>query len=619
MADVASDAMAILAVNTRPLSISESPFIRSPVLVLFFLIALPHRAPRQSTPIHAKKGRLTVRPHAPSPLHLRGLMFPSARMRLTSLVFAVAIAAVPTAFPTVAFAQRDTPVQAALKTQTLLLGNGAEPQDLDPQIVTAYTDYNILLALFEGLTVIDEATSEPVAGAAERWDISPDGLIYTFHLRANGKWTNGDPVTAGDFVTSFQRMLSPLLASEYAYMLFPIKNAEAFNTGKLKDFSEVGLRALDARRLQITLDHPTPYLLALAAHQSWFPIHPPTVLKHGKLDQRGTRWTRPGNFVGNGAFTLKSWEQGSRLVVAKTDTYWDSAHTRLNSVVFFPNENIGVDERNFRAGQIHITYDLLPEKIPVYRKTSPEQLRVDPFLESFYLRFNVSKPPFDNKKLRQALARAIDRDAICRTLLYGSRKPANFLTPPDTAGYTSKASIPTDFEAARRLLAEAGFPGGKGLSPIEIQFNSDAINQKVMEALQEMWRKELGVTVQLANKEYRVYLDNQRTLGYQISRSRWVGDYNDPNTYIDMFVTNGGNNQTGWSNAEYDRLIDEAGRTLDKAKRYDVLQRAEALLLDDAVIAPIFFGTRVFLIHPSVKGWVPSLLGIHRYQKVWLE
>jgi oligopeptide transport system substrate-binding protein len=516
-------------------------------------------------------------------------------------------------------AQRETPVEAALRTQTLYLGNGAEPADLDPQITTAYTEYNILIALFEGLTVIDEATSQPIAGAAERWDISPDGLTYTFHLRENGRWSNGEPVTAQDFVTSYQRILSPALAAEYAYMLFPLKNAEVYNAGKLTDFAEVGARARDARTLELTLARPTPYLLSLIAHQAWFPVHPPTILQHGRLDQRGTRWTQPGNLVGNGAFVLKEWKQNARILVEKNPTYWNSGHTRLNAVVFFPNDNLATDEQNFRAGQLHVTYDLLPEKIPAYRRQSPSPLRIDPFLETFFIRFNVTRPPLDNKKLRQALARALDRDVICRVLLHGSRAPAHFFTPPNTAGYNATANVPSDFEAARRLLAEAGFPQGRGLPQFELQMNTDAINKKVLEAVQQMWRRELGVNVRLINNDFRVYLDNMRTLAYDISRARWVGDYNNPTTYLDMFVTGGGNNQTGWSHAEYDRLIAEAGRTAEQNARCAILQKAEALLLDEAPIAPVFFGNRVFLIHPSVKGWVPSLLGIHRYQNVWLE
>lgn len=515
--------------------------------------------------------------------------------------------------------RRETPVEAGIRTQTLHLGNGAEPQDLDPQICTAYTDYLILMALFEGLTVIDEATSQAIPGTAERWDISPDGLTYTFHLRPGARWSNGDPVTARDFAFSYERILRPALAAEYAYMLYPIENAEAFNTGRITDFSLVGVQVLDDRTLRLKLAAPTPYLLALVAHQAWFPVHPATILQHGAIDQRGTRWTRPENFVGNGAYALKEWSPNNRIVIEKSPTYWDAGHQGLNGVVFYPNENIATDESNFRAGQLHLTYDVLPDRIGHYRRTAPEMLRVDPLLETYFLRFNLTRPPLDDVRVRRALARAIDREAIAGNLLYGSRLPAHHFTPPATAGYTARARVPTDFDAARALLAEAGFPGGRGFPRLDIQMNTDAVNSKVLEAIQAMWRRELGIEITLSNADFRVYLDNMRTLSYDLSRARWVGDYNDPNTYLDMFVTNGGNNQTGWSNAEYDRLIAEAGRTADPAARFELFQRAEALLLDEAPVAPVFFGARTYLIHPSVQGWVPSLLGIHRYQTIRLQ
>ena len=513
-----------------------------------------------------------------------------------------------------------TPADDALATQTLLLGNGAEPQDLDPQVISAYTDQNIAIGLFEGLVAIDEATSKSVPGVAESWSVSDDGLVWTFHLRANARWSNGDPVTASDFVASFQRMLSPVLGADYAYMLFPIKNAEAFNSGKLADFSKVGVAAPDARTLVVTLESPVPHLLSIAAQPAWFPVHIAAILRFGKLDQRGTAWTRPGNLVGNGAFMLKSWTPNKEVTIVKNPNYWDAANTRLNTVVFFPNDDIATDERNFRAGQVHITYDILPEKIPVYRKNNPAALRIDPLLETYFLRFNVTRPPLDNPKVRAALARAMNRPLISK-LLNGSRTPAYCLTPPDTGGYTcvAAARVTDDFAAARRLLAEAGFPGGKNFPVLDIQMNTDAVNKIVLEAIQEMWRRELGVNVTLSNKDFRVYLDAQREVAYDISRSRWVGDFNDPVTFLDMFVTGGGNNQTNWSNAEYDRLIAEAGRTLDQTKRFELYQRAEKILLDEAPIAPVFFGTRSYLISSHVKNWVPALLGFHRYQKVWLE
>src|SRR5580704_14271146 len=241
-------------------------------------------------------------------------------------------------------AKRESPAEQGIRTQTLLLGNGAEPQDLDPNTCVLYTDDNVLMALFEGLTCIDEKTSQAVPGVSERWDVSPDGLIYTFHLRADAKWSDGDPVTADDFVYSFHRILSPGLASEYSYMLYFIRNAEAFNEGKISDFAQVGAKALDERTLQISLDHPCPFLPAVAANQSWFPVHRATIEKFGKMDQRGTLWTRPENFVGNGPFMLKEWSPNSRVVVVSNPFYWDAAHNHLNAIVFFPTDDIATDE-----------------------------------------------------------------------------------------------------------------------------------------------------------------------------------------------------------------------------------------------------------------------------------
>ncbi|HTQ30629.1 MAG TPA: peptide ABC transporter substrate-binding protein [Opitutaceae bacterium] len=535
------------------------------------------------------------------------------------LRFSSVLAGLLAVFLAVGCARHATPVEDGIRTKTLLLGNGAEPRDLDPEICNAFTDYNILIALYEGLTCIDEKTSQAVPGTAESWDISPDGLVYTFHLRANARWSNGDPVTADDFVYSFHRILSPGLASEYAYMLYFIKNAEAFNNGKISDFSRVGVKALDARTLQVTLEHPCPFLPAVAAHQSWFPVHRATIEKFGKMDQPGTLWTRPGNLVGNGPFTLKEWTPNARIVVVKNPFYWDAAHNRLDSVVFFPTDDIATDESNFRTGQVHVTYDLLPDRIAHYRQQAPQSLRIDPFCETFFLRFNVTRPPLNDPRVRQALARAIDRVAITRDVLYGSRAPANSLVPPDTAGYTSAAQVPTDFDAARRLLAAAGYPGGKNFPTLEIQTKNDTSWRSILEAIQEKWRRELGINVQIASLEQKTWLANWQTLSFQVSSARWVGDYDDPTTFLYMFKSDSGNNETGWANPDYDRLNDEADRARDPARRNALLQQAEALLLDQAPIAPVYYGTRTYLIQPAVKGWAPSLLGIHRYQFIDLE
>jgi oligopeptide transport system substrate-binding protein len=516
-------------------------------------------------------------------------------------------------------ARREAPAEVARRSGTLLLGNGAEPQDLDPQTCVTFTDFNIILSLFEGLTCTDEKTSQAVPGVAESWDVTADGLAYIFHLRASARWSNGDPLTADDFVFSFHRMLSPGLASEYTYLFYPIKNAEAFNSGKVADFSAVGVHAIDARTLRLDLGRPCPYLPALAALPSWFPVHRATIEKFGPYDRRSTPWTRPENLVGNGPFLLKEWAPNARIVVVKNPRYWDAAHTSLNSVVFFPDENIATDENNFRAGQLHLTNDLLPERIAHYRETAPETLRIDPLSQTYFLRFNVTRTPLSDPRVRQALARAIDRAAIARDVLQGSRQPAYALTPPDTAGYSPAARIPTDFAAARRLLAEAGYPGGKNFPHLEIQMFTDAINTKVLEAIQQMWHRELGIEVGLVNQDFRVYLDREKTLAYDISLSRWFADYNDPSTYLDMFTSDCPNNWTGWKDPAYDRDDDEANRALDSAQRNAALQTEEARLLDQGPIAPIFYGSRTYLIKPYVRGYVPSLLGIHRYQYVRLE
>ncbi|HEX3730861.1 MAG TPA: peptide ABC transporter substrate-binding protein, partial [Opitutaceae bacterium] len=508
--------------------------------------------------------------------------------------------------------------EAGRRTQTLLLGNGAEPSDLDPQTNTAYSDLNILTALFEGLTSMDEATSQPVPGVAERWESSADGLVWTFHLRADARWSNGDPVTAGDFVYSFHRILSPGLASEYSYMLYAIKNAEGFNEGKLKDFSQVGVRAIDDRTLEITLGAPCPFLPTLAGHQAWWPVHRATIEKFGRFDQRDTAWTKPGNLVGNGPFRLAEWTPNARIVVEKNPQYWDAGRNQLHAVVFFPIEDIATEERAFRAGQLHLTSNLLPDEIDHYRQTAPAELRIDLFSESYHLRFNTAKPPLNDVRVRRALGMAVDRVALARDVLRGSRTPAYALTPPNTAGYTPEARFPTDFAEARRLLAAAGYPGGKGFPRLQLQMWTNAINSKVAEALQQMWRRELGIDVTLSSLDFRIYLDNRRTLSFQISLSRWIADYIDPSTYLDEFLSYSGNNQTAWADPAFDRLDQEASRTLDQARRYALLQRAEARLLEQAPIAPLFYGARTYLIAPYVQGWVPTALGIHRYQFVKL-
>ena len=511
-----------------------------------------------------------------------------------------------------------TAAAVAVRTQTLLIGNAAEPADLDPEAITAFTDANVVYALFEPLTWIDEKTVQPVPAAAASWDVSPDGLVYTFHLRPEGRWSDGKPVTADDFVWSYRRILTPAFASSYSYMLWPIKNAQAYNAGQITDFSRVGVKALDPLTLQITLEKPTPYLPSLAAHQTWLPVPRQVIEKFGPYDRRNTAWTRPGNLVGNGAFVLKEWSPDARIVVDKNPLYRDAAHVRLQRIIFFPIENGEAEENAFRAGQLDLTYGLPSAKIALYRREHPEELRVESRLATYWLFINVARPPLDNAKLRRALALAVDRTAISRDVLAGSRAPVHSLTPPDCAGYTCRAGIPDDFAAARRLLAEAGYPGGRGLPTFEVQSYASEGSLRVLEAIQSMWVRELGVHITIAQLEQRTLYHNQRTKNYTIAFSGWIADYADPSTFLDTLVTDNGSNYAGWSDPAYDRLIAAAGRTADNARRYELFQQAEAILLDQAPLIPLFTGEQTYLVRPEVRNWHPSPLGFMDFRKVWL-
>lgn len=522
-------------------------------------------------------------------------------------------------FSTTSCHRPETAVDKGARLQILHKGNGKEVQDLDPHIVNGVSSFNVLSALLEGLVAEDPHDLHPVPGVAETWEISPDEKVYTFHLRHDARWSNGDPVTARDFVDSYHRILSPALGSDVAYMLYPVTNAEAFNTGKITDFSQVGFRTLDDWTLEITLASPTPYFLSLLNHYSWFPVHLPTIQKYGPAFERGSRWTRPGRFVGNGPFTLEEWRLNDRIRVQKSATYWDAKNVSLNAIVFHTIDSNDVEERAFRSGQLHVTDSIPVNRIDRYRREHPELLRVDPYLGTYFFRVNVTRPALNNRLVRRALAMAIDRQAIVENVWRGGQLPAGCFTPPNTAGYTCETSIPYDPNGARKLLSDAGYPDGRGLPPIEILFNSSENHKLTAEAIQQMWRKELNVNAALVNQEEKVYFDSRRQMNYQVLRSTWIGDYNDPNSFLNIWITGGGNNQTGWSNPEYDRLIAEAEKTADQTARYAAFQKAEAILLDDAPILPVYFYTHGFLLRPSVKGWFPTILDHHPYKHVRLE
>jgi len=503
--------------------------------------------------------------------------------------------------------------------QILYRGNLAEPQDIDPQVVTGVSEDHIILALFEGLVSEDPHDLHPVPGVAESWDTSKDGRVYTFHFRKNARWSNGERVTAHDFVRSYQRMLMPSLAAEYAYMLYVVTNAEEYNKGQLTDFSKVGFKALDDSTLEVQLKSPGSYFLSMLNHYSWFAVPVSVIERCGPIDQRGNRWTRPENFVGNGPFNLTKWKINNVLIVKKSPTYWDADKVKLKEIRFYPIESLDTEERAFRAGQLHLTYQAPVSKIDWYKQNYPELLRIDPYLGTYIYRLNVTKPPLNDKRVRRALAMAVDRVAIATKVQRAGEAPAYCFTPPNTAGYTCKATLPYDLEQARKLLAEAGYPNGQGFPRLTIMFNTLESHRAIAEAIQQMWKKDLNINVELENQEWKVYIDNQRILNYQVGRYGWISDYLDPKSFLDMFLGGGGNNQTGWKNSEYDRLIAEADRSPDNQKRFTLYEKAEAILLDEAPMIPIYHYTQPTLLQPGVQGWFPTLLDHHPYKYVWLQ
>ena len=516
--------------------------------------------------------------------------------------------------------RRETRVEEGRRTGTLLLAISAEPRDLDPQVLVAFNDMTVVLALFEGLTAIDEATSQPIGAAAERWESSVDGLTWTFHLRPDLRWSDGAPLTADDFAFSLRRVLSPQLGSEYAYILFPIVGAEDFNAGRTRDPATLGIEARDPRTLVLRLAQPTPALPAILALPTAFPVPRHVITRLGGADDRSNRWTLPQHWVGNGPFRLTEWTPNQRIVTVRNPHARAGLTPRLTSVVFYPYESATAQEAAFRAGQIHLTSEVPLSKLAAYRQ-GPDAalLRSDPFLETAFLRLNLGRPPLGDARVRRALAHALDRTALVTRVALAGQTPAHTLTPPGTAGYTAGPGIPDSFDEARRLLAEAGFPGGKGFPRLEIMSFTNELNQRLLEAIQQMWRRELGLEVTLALKEQRVWLDDERQRNYAISAARWIGDYVDPSTFLEVFLANSGNNATGWANPAYDRLVRAAAAEGDAARRNALYREAEAILLDEAPIVPLYHGTRTFLIHPAVEGWTPALLGFHRYHTIGLR
>ena len=518
---------------------------------------------------------------------------------------------------------RSTPnnFEQGIRDQVLYIANGDEPRELDPHLSTGSPEHNLHLALFEGLVTRDPKTLAIQAGVAERWDISEDGRQYTFYIRDNARWSNGDPITAEDYVWSWQRSLMPNLASEWAYMKYYIAGAEDYNLKKTDDFSTVGVRALDQRTFQVDLNAPCDFFLQLLDHYSYFAVHKATILAHGDMDQAVSDWTRPENIVVNGPFTLKTWRINDVIEMDKNPNYWDAAEVKLNGLRFYPITDQQAEVRAFRSGQVHLTYtpQMAIEKVEYYRQNEPEVLRQVPTYSTYYYEFNTTVPPFNDARVRRAVAMAVDRVTLTEKVSKAGERPAYSIVPIDPEGYKPTPGFTYDPEAAKALLTEAGYPNGEGFPKAELLYNTQDNHRKIALAIQQMLATNLNINIELVNQEWKVYLNSKHELQHNMARAGWIADYLDPSNFLETLVSYSGNNDTGWKNAQYDALIEQLKQTNNREERYRLFDRANEVLTEEMPILPVYYYSDTNLVATEVKGWYGNVMHRHPYNRVYLE
>jgi oligopeptide transport system substrate-binding protein len=508
-------------------------------------------------------------------------------------------------------------VRAAM-ANVLVVGNSIEPATLDPHINTGSAESFILSEIYEPLIQRGDDGLSLVPGAAARWEISPDGLTYTFHLHRDRRWSNGDKVTAQDFLHSFRRIVDPKLGAEFAVRGTSIVGVPAYLSGELKDPEQLGFSAPDDHTFVIRLSAPNIAFIQNLIAYPWVPVHLPTLDATGGRYRDNQKWTRPGVMVTNGPMQLTEWVPNARVVLTPNLHHPDRAKIRLQAIHLLPIENLDTEERAFRAGQLHATYSLPAAKFPVYEASGDPALQVTPRLGTNYIVFNTTRPPFNDPRVRRALSAAINRDAVAKVAYQGGYQPARSLSQPGMGGYQPVNVITEGPAEARALLAAAGYPGGKGFPPVTYLYNTLDRNRTVAEVLQGMWQQELGIKVELINQEWKSFLDSRRLGNFDIARSGWNPFANEPTDYFELFLTNGSYNQTGWGSARYDALYAEALQTLDVPKRHALYAEMDAILRDEAPLAPLVFSSTVRLVHPRVRNWPNNLLDQRILSHVYL-
>jgi oligopeptide transport system substrate-binding protein len=513
--------------------------------------------------------------------------------------------------------QKESQVDQATREGILLLGNAADPKSLDLQVVSGVIESNVMRALSEGLVQF-HPTEDLGAPPGAALSVTPDETytVWTVRLRPDAKWSDGIPVTSEDFRFSYERMLTPDFGAKYAEMLYFMKGAEEFNKRETTDFSSVGFEVTDPHGFVLTLRGPTPFFPEILKHYTWYPVPKHQVLKFGEMTMKGNPWSRAENLVGNGPFRIKSYRRNHHIEVERNPHYWDAENVHLNGIRFLPITNSFTEARMFRNGQLHVTNTATPEVVDLMKKEDPASLRQEPYLGTVLYRYNNNRKPLDDVRVRQALSMAIDRKAISDSVFRGF-EPAYGMTPP-MGDYDPPNGVSLDPEKARKLLAEAGFPGGKGFPRLKILISSRETNVALATAIQAMWREHLGVEVEIENKEWTAYMVAMQEMDYDIMGGGWIGDYIDPLTFLEMWSAGNGNNRTGWESEPFGAKLKESFQANDPAGRHRLLREAEEILLADAPMTPIAWWGKNYLIHPSVEGWEPLLLDCHPFTHIRL-
>ena len=494
--------------------------------------------------------------------------------------------------------------------QHFRFNNGTEPATLDPQLMTGVPEGRLALAMFSGLVGLHPQTLQPVPDLAESWTISDDGLTYTFTLREGLTWSDNTPLTSESVVASWKRLLTPATAAEYAYQIFYVKNAQAFFKGQLP-FEDVGIKNPNPRTLVVELAQVTPWFIELCAFQTLAPV--PTHV----IEQHGERWTRPEHIVTSGPFHLVDWKPRQHLVMEKSNTYWESDKVTLKKITALPYDDMNTALQVFRKGDM--------EWMPGVPVDQVQELRNDPdyfampYLGIYFYRFNVTHPALKKKEVRQALSMAIQRSVITENITQAGERPVSYFCPP-MGNYTPKGGLEYDRDKARELLTQAEYPNGEGFPVLEILYNTSDSHKAIAENIAQQWREVLGINATARNREWQTYLADLRNLNFQVARSAWIGDYYDPNTFYDCFIKDGGNNRTGWSNAEYDKLLKQSKATIDPQERQEIYDRMEQILLvEDPAIVPLYHYVYKGMLKEQVLGFEHNPRDYHPFQYIWLE